>query len=132
MMPAMASRVSKPQVTDTWRELQERHARVSCALDKRLQDEHRLSTSEFEVLEQLAGVGCQDHERMQDLADAVRLSQSALSRLVGRLEEQGLITRQMCQDDRRGIYAWLTDDGRARYEAALPTHRAVLDEHLAA
>jgi DNA-binding MarR family transcriptional regulator len=67
---------------------------------------------------------------MQDLAEAVHLSQSALSRVVGRLEAEDLVARKMCTSDRRGIFACLTEQGRSRYEAARPTHRAVLAETL--
>jgi DNA-binding MarR family transcriptional regulator len=117
-------------LVDQWRTLLEQHARVTCALEKAL-GEHGLGVSEFEVLDELASQpdsGC----RMQALSDVVHLSQSALSRVVGRLEDEGLVTRVMCQQDRRGIFAHLTDEGRARYEAALPTHREVLAENLRA
>jgi len=123
------SSTCSPETVDAWRELRERHARVSCALDKSLQDEHHLTTSEFDVLEFLATAPKdRDQQRMQDLADAVHLSQSAVSRLVGRLEERELITRSICSQDRRGINACLTDAGRSRYDEALPTHRRILGE----
>jgi DNA-binding MarR family transcriptional regulator len=111
-----------------WHTLLEQHARVSAALERAL-EEHGLGVSEFEVLEELAR---QPHNecRMQALSDAVHLSQSALSRVVGRLDDQGLVTRFICQQDRRGIFAHLTDEGRARYETARPTHRAVLADKL--
>jgi len=67
---------------------------------------------------------------MQELASAVHLSQSALSRTVGRLEKDGLVGRTMCPEDRRGIAVCLTAEGRERYEAARPTHRRVLAETL--
>jgi DNA-binding MarR family transcriptional regulator len=67
---------------------------------------------------------------MQELAAAVHLSQSALSRTVGRLEKDGLVSRAMCPEDRRGVAVCLTDEGRERYEAARPTHRRVLAETL--
>jgi DNA-binding MarR family transcriptional regulator len=67
---------------------------------------------------------------MQELAEAVHLSQSALSRVVARLEADGLVTRAMCSTDRRGIFACLTEAGRERYAAARPAHRAVLAEAL--
>lgn len=118
------------QLEDEWRELLERHARTTCALEHSLSD-HGLGVSEYEVLERLA-TGEQDSRRMQELADAVHLSQSALSRVVARLEADGLVKRAMCSEDRRGIYACLTDAGRQRYEAALPVHRAVLAESLGA
>jgi DNA-binding MarR family transcriptional regulator len=113
---------------DHWHTLLEQHSRVTNALERALAA-HGLGVSEFEVLDELARqpeLEC----RMQALRDVVHLSQSALSRVVGRLEEQGLVTRFICQQDRRGIFAHLTDEGRARYEAALPTQREVLAENL--
>jgi DNA-binding MarR family transcriptional regulator len=131
MPAAMTQALRKPDstLTDAWHELQARHARVSAALERALQDRHRLGVTEFEVLELLAAAPG-DHCRMHDLSGSVHLSQSALSRLVGRLEEDGLVTRTMCSDDRRGIWACLTDAGRERYEQARPTQRAVLAEQL--
>jgi DNA-binding MarR family transcriptional regulator len=54
-----------------------------------------------------------------------------LSRLIGRLEQHGLVERCLCDLDRRGIYVTLTDDGRRRHAEALPTQRAVLAATLA-
>jgi DNA-binding MarR family transcriptional regulator len=108
-----------------WRDLADRHARVLSALERSLQVHHDLGVSEFEVLERLASSEG-DQCRMQELSGVTHLSQSALSRLVGRLEADGLVTRAMCTDDRRGIFAHITDAGRERYEAARETHRAVL------
>ncbi len=116
-------------VVDEWRDLIDRHARVMGALERALEDEHGLGVSEFEVLERLASAD-QEHRRIQELADAVHLSQSALSRVVARLEADGLVTRAICSEDRRGIYACLTDQGRERHAEARPTHRAVLSETL--
>jgi DNA-binding MarR family transcriptional regulator len=121
--------VADTELVDTWRALLERHARTTSALERRLQLEHGLGVSEFEVLERLASSG-KDKRRMQELADAVHLSQSALSRVVARLETDGLVFRGMCPEDRRGIMACITDSGRERYEQARPTHRAVLAETL--
>ena len=115
---------------EIWRELLDRHARTTSALERSLH-EHGLGVSEYEVLERLA-MGDKDERRMQDLAEAVHLSQSALSRVVARLEADGLVTRAMCAEDRRGIFACLTDAGRERYDAARPVHRAVLAQALGA
>ena len=112
-----------------WHALRERHARATTALERALEDGHQLGVSEFEVLERLAGSE-NGKSRMQDLAEAVHLSQSALSRVVARLETDGLVLRGMCPEDRRGIIACVTDSGRERYEAARPTHREVLAETL--
>jgi DNA-binding MarR family transcriptional regulator len=113
----------------SWRELADRHARITCALERVLQEEHGLGVSEFEVLERLAGPD-KDQHRMQELASSVYLSQSALSRLIGRLETEGLVSRTICSEDRRGIFACITEAGRDRYEAARPAQRRVLAETL--
>lgn len=68
---------------------------------------------------------------MQELADEIHLSQSALSRLVGRLEDAGLATRAICDYDRRGIFACVTEAGRTAQQEAEPTHREVLTSTLA-
>ena len=112
------------RLIEIWRELLDRHARTTTALERSLH-EHGLGVSEYEVLERLA-MGQKDEHRMQELAEEVYLSQSALSRVVGRLEADGLVVRSMCAEDRRGIFACLTDAGRERYAAARPAHRAVL------
>jgi DNA-binding MarR family transcriptional regulator len=108
-----------------WRELAASHAIVSCALDRELGDRHGLGVSDFEVLERLTEA--EDHKfRVQELAGAVHLSQSALSRLIGRLEQHGLVERCLCDLDRRGVYVTITPEGRRRHAEALPTQRAVL------
>jgi DNA-binding MarR family transcriptional regulator len=110
-----------------WRDLLSRHARTACALDRELEAHHGLGMSEFEVLDRLA---CSTANRVQDLADTIHLSQSALSRTIARLEKSGLVQRAMCPDDRRGVSVCLTPAGNERYEAARPTHRRVLEENL--
>jgi DNA-binding MarR family transcriptional regulator len=117
------------EIVEVWHDLMDRYARAMSSLERALEHEHRLGVSEYEVLERLAGPESSEH-RMQELAESVHLSQSALSRVVGRLEAEGLVYRKMCASDRRGIFACLTDAGRERYEAARPTHRAVLAETL--
>jgi DNA-binding MarR family transcriptional regulator len=133
MIAILGAAVNHPKddarLVDAWRELLDRHARTTAALERSLH-EHGLGVSEYEVLERLA-TGEQDERRMQDLAEAVHLSQSALSRVVARLEADGLVVRAMCSTDRRGIFACLTDAGRERYAEARPAHRAVLAEVLA-
>jgi DNA-binding MarR family transcriptional regulator len=117
------------EITDLWKDLRCRHSRVLNALEKALQAEHGISATEYDVLEHLAASG-NDHCRMQELSETANLSQSALSRLVGRLEAEGLVYRTICSEDRRGIFACLTEEGRARYEAARPTQRRILAAEL--
>jgi DNA-binding MarR family transcriptional regulator len=113
-----------------WHDVLARHARAQCALERVLKD-HELGVSDFEVLERLATED-DDQRRMQELGSALHLSQSALSRVVGRLERDGLAVRGMCKTDRRGIYVCITPAGRERYEAAKPGQRAALAEALGA
>jgi DNA-binding MarR family transcriptional regulator len=68
--------------------------------------------------------------RMQQLARAAALSQSATTRLVNRLENRGLLSRYLCADDRRGIYSQITEQGRELLERARPVHDATLKEAL--
>lgn len=109
----------------TWRSIAACHAAASAALEHELGTRHGLGVSEFEVLERLAESEKQKF-RAQELAGAVHLSQSALSRLIDRLVKHGLVERSLCDADRRGIYVVLTDVGRQRYAEAAPTHREVL------
>jgi len=117
------------RLVSEWREILDRHARINCALTQALEHQHGLGMSEFEVLERLADEGdCS--VRLQEVAEHVHLSQSALSRVIDRLEKAGLIQRGVCENDRRAIFAELTKAGRERYEAARPTHREVLEREL--
>lgn len=109
-----------------WRELARQVAQTTCRLDKALQDGHGLGMSEFELLDRLSEGSAS--MRMQELGEAVHLTQSALSRAVARLEKDGFVTRGMCESDRRGVSVCLTEAGRSRWQEALPTHRSVLAE----
>lgn len=112
-----------------WRTLTALHGLIEARLERTLQDEHELSVVEFTVMDALSR---QDgwHMRMQQLARAAALSSSATTRLVTRLEDRGLLTRILCQDDRRGIYTELTPAGLALLDGARPTHDRVLEEAL--
>jgi DNA-binding MarR family transcriptional regulator len=126
MSPSPAAK--EERLVGEWRELLEAHARAHVSLERALKA-HDLGVSGFEVLERLVDDSSEER-RMQALGEALHLSQSALSRVVGRLEDEGLVTRGMCREDRRGIYVCITDAGRRRYEAARPAHRAALADAL--
>ena len=122
---ASSARETSAALVEEWRELLDRHAAVSCAMEKALQDQHAIGLSEFETLERVVDANCGKY-RMSDLARDIHLSQSALSRAVARLERDGLVDRDMCIEDRRAVFVCLTEKGKQVYEQALPTHRAVL------
>ena len=91
------------------------------ALDADLVREHGLALSCYEVLLFLADAP-EGRLRMSDLADGVLLSRSGLTRLVDRMERDGLLRRERCADDARGYNAAITDKGRALFQRARKTH----------
>jgi DNA-binding MarR family transcriptional regulator len=113
------------QLAEEWHALMGRYHRLSCTLDRELQNHHGISASGFEVLQQLA-TAPGGTLRMHELGEHVHLTQSALSRLVAKLEVEGLVERCMCPDDRRSVSTTVTRDGVERYEEARPTQRAIL------
>jgi DNA-binding MarR family transcriptional regulator len=116
-----------------WRGLLRVHASLSKALDAQLEAEHGLPLTSYEVLKYLGDA--EDHKmRMCDLASSVILSRSGLTRLVDRMEREGLLRRESCASDARGAFAKLTPEGRQKLEAARATHlagvRSLFLEHL--
>src|SRR3954466_12553082 len=126
-MPAKTAQTDP--LLDRWNELEAEHARVREALEHALQRDHRLSLTEYEVLRRL-GESPEGKRRIQELAEEIHLSQSALSRLVQRLEDDGYVCRNVCDHDRRGVFACVTDAGRKAQADAQPTHVSVLSETL--
>ncbi|MEO5632539.1 MarR family transcriptional regulator [Gaiella sp.] len=106
-----------------WRGLLRTHAALVRDLDAELHAGHDLSLHEYEVLLTLAGAP-EGRMRMSELAAAVVLSQSGLTRLVDRLGRDGFVARVRCEGDRRGLNAEVTDAGRRRYLEARTTHLA--------
>ncbi|MFJ5304768.1 MarR family winged helix-turn-helix transcriptional regulator [Streptomyces sp. NPDC088350] len=124
----MAAKKAERALVDQWREMLALHARTQCELDRALH-QHGLCGSDFEVLDVLSGESCAF--RVQEISERVHLSQSALSRLIARLEKDGLVERGMCAEDRRGVRVTLTDKGRTLHGEVLPLQRAVLTKMLA-
>src|SRR3954471_8287879 len=112
---------------DAWRGFLRSHATLVRELDEELTEQHGLPLSSYDVLVQLDEAD-DGRLRMSALADAVLLSRSGLSRLVTRLEDQGLIERAECTDDARGSFAAITELGRRRLDEARVTHRAGVRE----
>ena len=106
-----------------WRGLVRAYDTLVKRLDAELEALHGIGLSSYEVLCSL-NQAPDRQMRMCDLADSVGLSRSGLTRLVDRLERDGLIARACCHSDARGSYAVLTEAGRRRLEEARPTHLA--------
>lgn len=111
-----------------WRGLLRAHASLAKRLDAELEERHGLPMTSYEVLHRLAGAEM-GRMRMCDLAEQAQMSRSGLTRLVDRLESDGLLERCSCEHDARGAYACLTAAGEARLCEARSTHRAVVREH---
>jgi DNA-binding MarR family transcriptional regulator len=104
-----------------WRGLLRVHAGMTKALDAELVREHGLPLSSYEVLLFLADAP-DGRLRMSELAEGVLLSRSGLTRLVDRMERDGLLRRERCEDDARGYHALITDKGRELFGRARRTH----------
>src|SRR3954468_10243770 len=105
---------------DAWRGFLRTHSTLVRELDEELTERHGLPLSSYDVLVQL-DESPEGRLRMSNLADAVLLSRSGLSRLVTRLEGQGLLERVECTNDARGSFALITDKGRERLPGGGPT-----------
>ncbi len=116
---------------DVWHAFLQAHAYVTRRLAAELEAEDGLSLAEFDALIQLA-VAPDQRRRMSDLADAVLLSRSGVSRMVDRLGAAGLVERRICPSDARGAEAILTPAGEARLHRAAEVHFRGVDEHFTA
>ncbi|MEU9058197.1 MarR family transcriptional regulator [Streptomyces sp. NPDC048430] len=121
-------------LAQSWCALSLLHGKIEARIERALQTRHSLSAREFSLLDVLSRQhsGTGGHLQMKQVADAVVLSQSATTRLVTRLEDRGLLTRYLCDTDRRGIYTDVTEAGLTLLSEARPTNdtalRAALDE----
>ncbi|MEU7059224.1 MarR family transcriptional regulator [Streptomyces sp. NPDC046197] len=123
----MGANAAEARLEKQWRDILSVHARTMCEIDRVLHP-HGLGASDFEVLDILASASPEEGDqcRVQNLVGRVHLSQSALSRLIGRLEREGLVERSVCAEDRRGVWVCLTGKGRDLHTEVLPLQRAVL------
>lgn len=113
----------------SWLKLTQVIASIELKLSKVLQAKHGLGLSEYRALEILSR--SPDSEmRMQELASYLGLNQSSVSRMVERLERDESTIRDLCPDDKRGIYTVLTDKGRARLRSAQVDYEEALDAAL--
>ena len=104
-----------------WKGMLRAHAELVRTLDAELAREHDLPLSSYEVLLYLNDSD-DGRMRMSELADSVLLSRSGLTRLVDRLERQGLLRRERCTSDARGLFAEITPEGRRTFAAARKSH----------
>jgi DNA-binding MarR family transcriptional regulator len=109
------------------------HARVTAAINARLAEDNGLLTLEhYDVLLCLKRApGGGQRLRLSELADAVTLSRSGLTRLVDRLEKAELLRREACSTDRRGAFAVLTPKGVGALRRTWPAYARAIQEYFA-
>lgn len=122
---------NKSDLIDRWMSITNLQTQINNRIETELQNKHDLSLKEFFVLYLLSQTE-EKKLRLQELQEWVGLSQSAISRLVGRLEAKNCRTlqRDVCEDDRRGIYTRLTPSGEMKFQEALATVENLLRDNL--
>lgn len=115
--------------SDAWLRLIHDIGAVEGELGKAMQARHGIGLSEFRALEILSR-SSKSELRMQELAARLGLNQSSVSRMIERLERSGLAARDVCADDKRGVYAVLTEKGRSFLQDAKDAYDTALDAAL--
>ena len=103
------------------------HAAVTRQLSARLEADHGLTLSDYDVLVQLYYAPERALRRV-DIARAVLLTASGITRLLDGLERAGWVEKRACESDARVSYAVLTDAGVTKFEAAQRSHRADIEK----
>ena len=113
-----------------WRAFLEAHARVTAQLERELMAAHGFGLPWYDVLVQL-NEAPERQLRMTELASAVLLSKSGLTRVIDRMLEAGLVERMADRGDRRGVVVTLTAQGLNQLRTAAPTHLEGIQQHFA-
>jgi DNA-binding MarR family transcriptional regulator len=106
---------------EAWRAFNAAHGRVIRELDHDLNSTHHLSLAEYEVLMHLDEAP-DGRLRMNELAELCGLSPSGLTRRFDSMVRSGLVRREKCDDDRRGVFAVLAETGHDRLTEAAPIY----------
>jgi DNA-binding MarR family transcriptional regulator len=116
-----------PEQIAAWQSFLMAHATVIRSLEQEMEAEQGLPLVWYDVLVQLDHKGGQ--LRLSELADSVLLSRSNITRLVDRMTNAGLVKREPYPEDRRGMYAVITPEGRETLRHAWPGHWRGIVEH---
>ena len=116
---------------EAWRALITAYSAAVEGIERALSEAGLPPLSWYDVLLELSmAPGCR--LRMHELARAVVLSRSGLTRLVDRLEKAGLLRREPDPEDGRGSFAVLTDEGAGMRERMWPVYARGIAEHFGA
>ena len=111
-----------------WQSFLAAGALVGRRVEQQLKEQAGLSHLQYEVLVRLSGAE-HGEVRMTELASSLFTSKSGLTYQIGQLEKSGLVRRRNCEIV-RGVYACLTDAGRAKLAEIAPGHVAAVREYL--
>lgn len=104
-----------------WRGYLAMQTQLHAQLNRRLQDDSGLSLADFDVLVALTDRP-EVRMRVRELADTLQWERSRLSHQLSRMQRRGLVEREECEDDARGAFVVLTDEGRRTIDRAAPPH----------
>lgn len=114
-----------------WRAFLNAHAAVIDRIEREMEDAGVLPLGSYDVLVPLSEAP--DHRlRLHELASRMVLSRSTLTRMLDRLEAEGLLARERVATDRRGAYAALTARGQEALRRAWPIYARGIRAHFAA
>ncbi|HXO66399.1 MAG TPA: MarR family transcriptional regulator [Candidatus Dormibacteraeota bacterium] len=125
----MADRPSPPGLA-AWRAFLGSYVAVRDRLERELEVASGMPLSWYEVLVRLSEAPS-NTIRMQELARGVFLSKSGLTQVATRMEAAGLIRREVCPTDRRGVNAVLTPAGKRAARRAAVVHLRGVQAHFA-
>lgn len=112
-----------------WYAMLQATTRLTERMNAELEAEVGIPLSWFEVLAKLSWAP-ESCSRMGALADDLLLSRGGTTRLIARMEEAGLVRREVPAHDRRATYAHVTEKGQAALDRAAPIHLAKVDEYV--
>ena len=112
----------------SWQNYLDASLRLTSRLNRVLSDAHQIGLSDVRLLHRLQKSDT-GSARMGDLADALVVSASRISRQVGRLEDKGLAKRMPSEKDGRSVLATITDNGRALLTGAMETYGEAIRVH---
>lgn len=115
--------------SDAWRSVMTAYTRVNAILAEEMAAETPVSLEWYVILLMLAQSD-DGSMRPSDLADQIGLSRSATTRLIDRLESDGLVERRACASDRRGTFVLLTPQGHEVFKNAGRVHLRGIDQHV--
>ncbi len=128
-MPLMGVQLRSTEASRTWGALINAFSRIEGILSSEMQDQTDMPLERYGILLMLAQAE-EGTMRPSDLADALPITRSGTTRLVDRLERDGLVERRQCETDRRGNVIALTDKGEASFREAGRVHLRGIDEHV--